>query len=131
LTNPVYRGNTAYQNGQVISNTHVPIISREEAAQVDRLLRRNRRLPPRTASAPRSLAGLVVCGECQSKMTVSRVVTPRKTVISTCALLCPSAPSVVDSLRAGVVKHAIAAICRDLPRAVDEMNLPQLDGEEL
>jgi len=67
---------TPYQNGQVISNTHVPIISREEAAQVDRLLRRNRRLPPRTASVPRSLAGLVVCGECQSKMTVG--VTPQR-----------------------------------------------------
>jgi len=39
LTNPVYRGNTAYQNGQVIS---IPCADhlREEAAQVDRLLRR-------------------------------------------------------------------------------------------
>jgi len=78
LTNPVYRGDTAYQNGQVLSNTHVPIISREEAAQVDRLLRRNRRLPSRSASAPRSLAGLVVCQECQSPMTVTRVTTPRQ-----------------------------------------------------
>ncbi len=49
LTNPVYRGNTAYQNGEIISNTHIPIISKEEAAQVDRLLRRNSRLPSRTA----------------------------------------------------------------------------------
>jgi hypothetical protein len=73
LTNSVYRGDTAYQNGEVISNTHVPIISREEAAQIDRLLRRNRRLQPRSASAPRSLAGLVICQECQSAMTVVRV----------------------------------------------------------
>ncbi len=49
------------QNGQILSDTHTPIISREEAAQIDRLLRRNRRLPPRTASANRSLAGLVSC----------------------------------------------------------------------
>ena len=57
LTNPVYRGDLEYQNGEVIRNTHIPIISREEAAQTDRLLRRNRRLPRRTASAPHSLAG--------------------------------------------------------------------------
>ena len=78
LTNPVYRGDTAYLNGDTISNTHVAIVSREEAAQVDRLLRRNRRLPPRSASAPRSLAGLVVCSECQSSMSVVSVTTPRK-----------------------------------------------------
>lgn len=130
LTNPVYRGDTAYQNGQVISNTHVPIISREEAAQVDRLLRRNRRLPPRTASAPRSLAGLVVCGECQSKMTVSRVGTPRKDreYLYLRPLLCPLRPKCRAIPYEQVLEHAIAAICRDLPRAVDEMNLPLLDG---
>jgi hypothetical protein len=49
LTNPVYRGDLAYQNGELVSDTHVAILSREEAAQIDRLLRRNRRLPPRTA----------------------------------------------------------------------------------
>ncbi|BCX08929.1 MAG: hypothetical protein KatS3mg066_2788 [Fischerella sp.] len=47
LTNPVYRGNTAYQNGEILANTHPPILSQEEAAQVDRLLRRNSRLPSR------------------------------------------------------------------------------------
>jgi DNA invertase Pin-like site-specific DNA recombinase len=51
LSNPVYRGDIAYLNGEVISDTHAPILSRDEAAQIDRLLRRNRRLPPRTASA--------------------------------------------------------------------------------
>jgi DNA invertase Pin-like site-specific DNA recombinase len=73
LTNPVYRGDTAYQNGEIISDTHVSIISREEAAQIDRLLRRNSRLPSRAASAPRSLAGLVVCQQCQSNMKITRV----------------------------------------------------------
>ncbi len=43
LTSPVYRGDTAYQNGEIISDTHIPIISKEEAAQIDRLLRRNSR----------------------------------------------------------------------------------------
>jgi DNA invertase Pin-like site-specific DNA recombinase len=71
LSHPVYRGDLHYQDGGVLRDTHTPIISREEAAQVDRLLRRNRRLPPKTASAERSLAGLVYCAECGSKLTVS------------------------------------------------------------
>lgn len=129
LTNPVYRGDTAYQNGQVVSNTHVPIISREEAAQVDRLLRRNRRLPPRTASAPRSLAGLVVCGECQSSMTVSRVCTPRKDTeyLYLRPSICPLRPKCRAIPYEQVLEQTIAAICRDLPCAVDGINLPQLD----
>ncbi|MDA0674451.1 MAG: recombinase family protein, partial [Cyanobacteria bacterium] len=64
LTHPVYRGDLLYQDGRVVRDTHTAILGREEAAQVDRLLRRNRRLPPRTASAQRSLAGLVQCQEC-------------------------------------------------------------------
>ena len=78
LASAVYRGDLAYHNGEVISNTHTPILSRDEAAQIDRLMRRNRRMPPRSASAPRSLSGLVVCGNCQSPMTVSRVTAPRQ-----------------------------------------------------
>ena len=59
-------------------DTHVAILSRAEAAQVDRLLRRNRQLPPRTASAPRSLAGLVSCQTCGCGFTVSRVTRRRQ-----------------------------------------------------
>lgn len=129
LTNPVYRGDTAYQNGQTLSNTHVPIISREEAAQVDRLLRRNRSLPPRTASAPRSLAGLVVCSECQSPMTVARVTTPRKDKeYLYLRPLCPKRPKCQAIAYEQVLEQTVEAICRDLPRAVAGMNLPQLDA---
>lgn len=73
LTNSVYRGDLAYQNQQIIPDTHVPILSRSEAAQIDRLLRSNSKLPPKTSSAPRSLAGLVTCQQCQSSMTITRV----------------------------------------------------------
>ncbi|NET50457.1 MAG: hypothetical protein F6K09_17530, partial [Merismopedia sp. SIO2A8] len=73
LSNPVYRGNLAYTTGDVILNTHQAILSDDEAAQIDRLLRRNRQLPRRSASAERSLAGLVRCAECQSQMTITRV----------------------------------------------------------
>ncbi len=130
LTNPVYRGDTAYHKNQVLSDTHVPIISREEAAQVDRLLRRNRRLPPRTASAPRSLAGLVICDQCQSTMTVAGVTTPRKNkeYLYLRPLLCPKRPKCPAIPYVQVLEHTIAAICRDLTPAVDGMNLPQLDA---
>jgi DNA invertase Pin-like site-specific DNA recombinase len=130
LTNPVYRGDTAYQNGQVVSNTHVPIISREEAAQVDRLLRRNRRLPPRSASAPRSLAGLVICQECQSSMLVARVTTPRKDkeYLYLRPILCPKRPKCRAISYEQVLEQTIAGICQDLPRAVAGINLPQLDA---
>ena len=66
LTHPVYRGDLSYGGGEVIRNTHPALISRDEAAQVDRLLRRNRNLAPRTASAQRSLSGLVFCALCGS-----------------------------------------------------------------
>ncbi|PPS40430.1 recombinase family protein [Chroococcidiopsis sp. TS-821] len=130
LTNPVYRGDTAYQNGDVVANTHVPIISREEAAQVDRLLRRNRRLPPRTASAPRSLAGLVICQECQSPMTVVRVTTHQKKseYLYLRPTLCPKRPKCRAIAYAEVLKRTIATVCQDLPRAVAGMNFPQLDA---
>lgn len=130
LTNPVYRGDTAYQDGQILSDTHAPIISREEAAQVDRILRRNRRLPPRTASANRSLAGLVVCQSCQSPMTVVSVTTPRKTheYLYLRPTACPNSPKCKAIPYQEVLQQTIATICRDLPLAVAGMNLPQLDA---
>ena len=130
LTNPVYRGDTAYHNGEVISNTHIPIISREEAAQIDRLLRRNRRLPPRSASAPRSLAGLVVCSECQSAMTVVSVTMRRKQkeYLYLRPINCPKSPKCGSIPYEQVFEQTIAAICQDLPSAVAGMNFPQLDA---
>ncbi|MDF5709451.1 MAG: recombinase family protein [Nostoc sp. S4] len=130
LTNPVYRGNTAYQNGEIISNTHIPIISKEEAAQVDRLLRRNSRLPPRTASAPRSLAGLVVCGECQSHLTVTRVTQRNqdKEYLYLRCISCPQRPKCPAIAYQEVLEQTIETVCRDLPLAVAGMNFPQLDA---
>lgn len=130
LTNPVYRGNTAYQNGEIISNTHVPIITREEAAQVDRLLRRNSRLPPRSASAPRSLAGLVVCNECQSHMSVTRVTIRKqeKEYLYLRPISCPKHPKCRALPYQEVLEQTIQAVCHDLPLAVGGMNFPQLDA---
>ncbi|TAF07073.1 MAG: recombinase family protein [Nostocales cyanobacterium] len=130
LTNPVYRGDTAYQNGEIISDTHLGIISREEAAQVDRLLRRNSRLPSRTASAPHSLAGLVVCGQCQSRMIVTRVTQryENKEYLYLRATGCPQSPKCRAIRYQEVLEKTIEIVCRDLPLAVAGMNFPQLDA---
>jgi DNA invertase Pin-like site-specific DNA recombinase len=129
LTNPVYRGDTAYQNGEIISNTHVPIISREVAAQVDRLLRRNSRLAPRAASAPRSLAGLVVCQQCQSPMRITRVTQRHqdKEYLYLRALDCPQKPKCSAISYQEVLENTITTVCRELPAAVAGINFSQLD----
>ncbi len=130
LSNPVYRGDLAYQNNEVIPNTHSPILNREEAAQIDRLLRRNRQLPPRTASAPRSLAGLVACGECQSPTTVTSVTRPRqdKEYLYLRPIQCPKRPKCRAIAYDKILEQTIQSICQELPRAVAGMNLPNLDG---
>jgi len=124
LTNPVYRGDLAYDDQQVLSGTHMPILSREEAAQVDRLLRRNRSLAPRTASAPRSLAGLVACAACHSPMSITRVTRPRqqREYLYLRPTACPQTPQCRAIAYQQVLDQTISKICRDLPQAVAEMN---------
>ena len=129
LSNPVYRGDTAYRNGEIIGDTHNAIISREEAAQVDRILRRNSRLPSRTASARRSLAGLVVCGECQSRMSVTRVTFHRqnKEYIYLRPINCAKNKKCRAISYQKVLENTIEKVCSDLPLAVENINYPQLD----
>ncbi|MGA7934553.1 MAG: recombinase family protein [Kovacikia sp.] len=129
LTSPVYRGDLEYQNGETVPDTHEAILSRDEAAQVDRLLRRNRRLPPRTASAPRSLAGLVVCNKCQSPMTVTRVSANRKTqeYLYLRPTRCPNQPKCGSIPYDQILQKTIERICEDLPRAVSSAPLPDMD----
>ncbi|MEM9541348.1 MAG: recombinase family protein [Cyanobacteria bacterium P01_E01_bin.42] len=124
LTHPVYRGDTTYHNGDVIVNTHPAILSREEAAQIDRLLRRNSRLPSRTASAPRSLAGLTVCNKCQAKYTITRVYN-RQTVKEYLYLRpahCPQINRCKGVSYAEVLTKTIAQICQQLPLAIAGLN---------
>ncbi len=130
LTNPAYRGDLEYHNGQVISNTHIPIISREEAAQIDRLLRRNRRLSPRTASAPRSLAGLAICAECRSPMTVAKVTAYRKNkeYLYLRPINCPNHPKCSGLSYDEILQLTIAGVCRDLPDAVAGLQMPDMNS---
>ena len=129
LTNPVYRGDLRYKNGEVISNAHLPIISREEAAQIERLLRRNRQMPPRTASAPHSLAGLVVCTECESPMITARVTTFRKD--KQYLYLRPKSCSRQRKCKAlayqKILEQTIEIICRELPLAFGALEISNMD----
>ncbi|MDJ1170261.1 recombinase family protein [Roseofilum sp. BLCC_M154] len=129
LTNPVYRGDTAFKNGEILSNTHPPILSREEAAQIDRLLRRNRRLPPRSASAPRSLAGLVSCQNCQSGMKITRVTRHRQPgeYLYLRPIHCPREPQCKSLRYQQVLDATINRICQDLQQAISQLTLPDLD----
>ena len=130
LTSPIYRGDLVYQGDQVISDTHAPILSREEAAQIDRLLRRNRSLPPRTASAPRSLAGLAICQECQSPMKITRVTAPRQSreYLYLIPAACPHQPKCKAIPYGATLEQTIQTICRELPSAVAELMMPDLHG---
>jgi DNA invertase Pin-like site-specific DNA recombinase len=129
LMNPAYRGDLSYQDQSVLSDTHTPLISRDEAAQVDRLMRRNRSLAPRAASASRSLSGLVFCQRCQSPMTVSRVTAHRQTYeyLYLRPMACPQRPKCKALPYDAVLEKTIEQICQDLPTAIAGLSLPPLD----
>lgn len=126
LTNPVYRGNLAYRDGRILTQTHQPILAPEEAAQIDRLLRRNRPLAPRSASAPRSLAGIVRCHGCQSVLKVTRTTSPRKAqeYLYLRSPDCPHVPKCRALAYNTVLEQTIQAICQELPRAVAILDQP-------
>ena len=130
LINPVYRGDLQYKNGEIITDTHVPIISREEAAQIDRLLKRNSRLPPRSASAARSLAGLVRCQACQSTLVVAKVTAYRKTkeYLYLRPQNCPRQPKCSAISYEQVWQQAISQICQELAPAIARLTIPNMDG---
>jgi DNA invertase Pin-like site-specific DNA recombinase len=129
LMNPAYRGDLSYQDQSVLSDTHTPLISRDEAAQVDRLMRRNRSLAPRAASASRSLSGLVVCRQCQSSMTVSRVTAHRQTYeyLYLRPITCSQQPKCKALPYEAVLEKTIERICQDLPNAIAGLPLPPLN----
>lgn len=130
LINPVYRGDLIYLNQEIILNTHVPILSRDEGAQIDRLLRRNRRLSPRTASAERSLAGLMICQKCQSKMKITSVtsISHKKEYLYLSPLNCPQTKKCSSISYQEALEATIKGICEDLPLAVKGLNLPNPEG---
>ena len=130
LQHPIYRGDSEYKDGQVIRDTHTPIIARDEAAQVDRLLRRNRKLSPKTVSAERSLAGLVQCTECQSKLRVSRVTRPRQKqeYLYLRPIQCRRQKPCRAIAYDRVLAETITAIGNDFPQAVAHFQAPPVSA---
>jgi hypothetical protein len=118
LESPVYRGDTGYLNGDRLLDTHPAIISRAEAAQIDRLLHQHHQLPHRTASATKSLAGLVHCGECGITMGVTSTtdkyayLRPNK---------CPKASKCSSLAYDRILTLTIDRLCRDFTVAVNKL----------
>lgn len=129
LENPVYRGDTAYADG-LIPNTHTALISREEAAQIDRLRRRNRQFSRHTASAPYSLAGLVACHSCQSRFRVNRVARPRQSqsYLYLRPIACKRQPKCPAIAYSTVLQQTIDAVCAQLPQAVAKVTAAPMAG---
>lgn len=78
LTNPTYRGDLHYKNGQIIPDTHTAIITREESAQIERILKSHHRVNTKSASSEYCLAGLVKCQLCQSNLRINKVTKKNK-----------------------------------------------------
>ncbi|MFM1842663.1 MAG: hypothetical protein RLZZ490_1400 [Cyanobacteriota bacterium] len=132
LTHPVYRGDLLYQNQTIIADTHPALLTRLEAAQIDRLLRRNAPLAPRTASAPRSLAGLVHCQRCQTPWQIASVVS-RHQAKDYCYLrpkACAETPKCKAIAYQPFLHQAIDQICQALPEAVQQLPTAPL-GKQL
>ena len=132
LTNPVYRGNLRYKNRDIIPNTHLPLITKEEAAQIDRLLQRNRQLSPRTASAARSLAGLVTCQNCQSPLRITQVTTrgKKREYLYLRPEKCPHSPQCKSIPYQDVLNCTIQQVCQELPQAVSVQHSEELKEEK-
>ncbi|MEM8613480.1 MAG: recombinase family protein [Cyanobacteria bacterium P01_H01_bin.105] len=130
LEHPIYRGHTRYGDGGMILDTHRPLLDPTEAAQIDRLLRRNSTLAPKTASAPRSLAGLVTCQTCQATLTVSRVSAPKREKDYTYmrAKTCPAQCKALSY--EALLAETIQVICTELPQAVAQLSTPDRGPKE-
>ncbi len=110
LTNPVYRGDWP-QGNKIWRDHHPPILSREEGAQIDRLLRRNRSFSPRSASSPRSLSGLVRCSVCHHPFTIVSV---QNYVYLRCPN-CPAEPKCRGLSYQASLESVLQQICQQLP----------------
>jgi DNA invertase Pin-like site-specific DNA recombinase len=127
LKNPVYRGDLNYKNQDIIADTHTPIISREEAAQIDRILKSHRLVKPRSASANYSLAGLVKCKICRSPFRISKVT--NKKYPDKYLYLIPSKCQGNISCKSLkydlVLNKVIEQICREFPLLTKNINTPE------
>jgi DNA invertase Pin-like site-specific DNA recombinase len=122
LLNPVYRGDLAYADGTVLRDTHPALLSRTEAAQIDRWLKRNQGIPRRSASASRALAGLVHCRACGSLLRIVQT-TPSKGKRNGSSYLYLRCQTCRYSLRyAEVQQEVIRQVCEQLPQRLQTLD---------
>ena len=112
LMSPVYRGDLKFKDGVTLRNTHPALLSREEAAQLDRWSRRNSAIASRSTSAPRALAGLVVCQSCQGALRIVQATRKNQAKVYR-YLRCPTCRYSVNYELA--LTHTIQAVCQQLP----------------
>ena len=113
LTSSVYRGDLTFKDGVTLRDTHPALLSRQEAAQIDRWLRRNRTIASRSTSAPRALAGLVACATCQTPLRIVQATHQHRKKVYR-YLRC-------DRCRYShnydkVFRQTITTVCQDLPK---------------
>ncbi|MFQ3613810.1 MAG: recombinase family protein, partial [Cyanobacteriota bacterium] len=122
LLNPVYRGDLAYTDGTTLRDTHPAMLSRTEAAQIDRWLKRNQGIPRRSASAPRSLAGLVKCCSCGSLLRIVQT-TPRQGKKNSPSYLYLRCQTCRYSLNySEVLQDVIQQVCEQLPQRTRQLD---------
>ncbi len=122
LINSVYRGDLTYTDGTTLRDTHPALLSRTEAAQIDRWLKRNQGIPRRSASAPRSLAGLVQCRSCGSPLRIVQT-TPgqgKKNSPSYLYLRCQTCRYSLNYSE--VLQEVIRQVCEQLPQRAQQLD---------
>jgi len=129
LKNPVYRGDLASKNRSIVANTHTPIISREEAAQVDRLLKSHRRFKPRSTTASHCLAGLVRCQICGSLCKVNSVNqrNKKRQYLYLTPIKCGQKKSCPSWQYQNILDLTIKTICTELPIIVKKIKTPDVN----
>ena len=119
LTSPVYRGDLKFKDGVTLRDTHPPLLNREEAAQIDRWFRRNSQISRRSASAPRALAGLVVCQTCNSSLRIVQATRKNRDKVYR-YLRCPNCCYSINYDRA--FQRTIQEVCQQLPERTATLN---------
>lgn len=130
LTNPIYRGDLKYKNGEIIPDTHTAIITREEAAQIERILKSHQRVNKKSASSKYPLAGLVKCQLCQSNFRINKVTKKKK--IESYLYLTPvncsqqkKCPSISYDI---VFQKTIKTICHSFQQIIFQDKQPDIES---
>ncbi|MGK7911576.1 MAG: recombinase family protein [Synechococcus sp.] len=126
LTSPVYRGDLKFKDGVTLRDTHPALLTREEAAQIDRWSRRNGPIASRSTSAPRALAGLVVCQSCDRPLRIVQATKKRQAKVYR-YLRCPNCRYSINYDLA--LTNTIQAVCQQLPQRT--ANLDSLPVESI